>query len=126
MQTQLILYGHGSRDPKWQSAFDDLAASVRAQVRDVGRVDTAFLQFISPSLHETVQLGVDQGVTRVHVVPIFLFPGQHVRFDIPEAIAQIRKEHPTLTVELDTPIGDHAAFRQIVTDRAMAVLTSEM
>ena len=56
-----------------------------------------------------------RGCTAIHVVPVFLGQGGHVREDLPAAVEQVRARHPGLTIELRLAIGeDDAVLDQIV------------
>ena len=126
MQFQLVLFGHGSRDREWLSAFEGLANEIRAHVRENCKVRVAFLQFIQPRLEETVKCAVEDLATHIHILPVFLFPGQHVKRDIPGLVAKLQAEYPLLHIRVASPIGEHEAFQRLVIDSALAILDAEM
>ncbi len=65
----IILFGHGARDARWKAPFDRLEAKL-VQVHP-GPVSLAFLELMTPDLPTAVDAQVDQGCTRITVIPVF-------------------------------------------------------
>ncbi|MBB3258919.1 sirohydrochlorin cobaltochelatase [Paraburkholderia bannensis] len=105
----MILFGHGARDARWKEPFTRLAgklAASRASQGNVGPVDLAFLELMTPSLPEAVAAQLAQGVTAITVVPVFFGQGGHIRRDLPELIAQCQAEHPDIKIDCATAVGE--------------------
>jgi sirohydrochlorin cobaltochelatase len=103
----LILFAHGSRDPAWFAPFEALATRVRAQSPGTD-VRLAYLEFAQPDLPAAIAHAAGAGAIAVHVVPVFLAAGKHLREDLPQLIAQAQGAHPQLTITCASAIGEDA------------------
>ena len=101
----IILFAHGSRDPLWRAPMDAVTARVRA-LDPQALVNCAFLELTAPDLPTCVAEQVTQGAQTIGIVPMFLGVGRHAREDLPEILAQLRREHPQVTFTLQTAIGE--------------------
>ena len=118
-QAALILFAHGSRDPKWAEPFKAIQTLIRAQVPDT-TVELAFLELMQPGIQECLSNLVKQGVKRVSIVPIFLAAGRHLREDLPTLIAPIRQQFPDLEINVSAPIGEIPEFQAAIAKLALA------
>jgi sirohydrochlorin cobaltochelatase len=108
MKTGVLLFAHGARDPQWAAPFEAVAARLRVLRPDV-EVKLAFLEFMSPTLTEAGAALAAAGCSAVHVLPLFLGAGGHVRKDVPELAAALRAAHPQVGFALHPAIGEHDA-----------------
>jgi sirohydrochlorin cobaltochelatase len=106
MNQGLLLFGHGSRDPAWADPFRRIAEHITAARPDLP-VALGFLEFLPPDLSAAADTLVASGCASVHVVPMFLGTGGHVRRDLPRLVQQLRERHPGVIWVLRPPIGDH-------------------
>lgn len=101
--TPIILFAHGSRDPRWGETLNQLQAALEQQAAAQGRACTvrqAFLELMEPRLPQVLaELGA-QGATKVAVLPVFWAEGGHVLRDLPALIAQTQQVHPQLQVQV--------------------------
>jgi len=111
----LILFAHGARDPEWAEPFRAIAAHVAAKRRDIS-VTLAFLEFQTPALPDAIASLVTDGHTAIHVAPLFMAQGGHLKHDVPELLAGIRGRHPELRIELLPAIGDVPDLRDAIAD----------
>ena len=118
-ESALVLFAHGSRDPKWAEPFRAIQALIRAQAPDVP-VELAFLELMQPGIQECLSVLAKQGVKRISVVPIFLAAGRHLREDLPALIDPIQKQFPDLEIIVSTPIGDIPEFQAAIAKLALA------
>ena len=118
-KTALILFAHGSRDPKWAEPFQAIQALIRAQAPGVP-VELAFLELMQPGIQECLSALAMQGVKRVSVVPIFLAAGRHLREDLPALIASSQSQFPDLEINVSAPIGDIPEFQVAIAKLALA------
>jgi sirohydrochlorin cobaltochelatase len=112
LKAGIVLFAHGSRDREWARPFEQLAATLSHQVE--GPVEIAYLELMQPSLDEAVSRLETQGATSIRVVPIFLGQGGHVREDLPKLVANARKKHPDIKIELEQPIGEQPAVIEAI------------
>jgi sirohydrochlorin cobaltochelatase len=118
-QSALVLFAHGSRDPKWAEPFKAIQALIRAQAPDVP-VELAFLELMQPGIQECLIELANKGVKRVSIVPVFLAAGRHLREDLPTLIAPIQKQFPDLVINVTAPIGDIPEFQAAIARLALA------
>jgi sirohydrochlorin cobaltochelatase len=121
MQAGLILFAHGARDPRWAAPFEAVAARVRA-ARPALPVRLAYLELMQPSLAEAGAALVAEGCTQLHVVPLFLGAGGHVRKDLPLLAEALRAAHPGLVVTLHPAAGELGAVHAALADAALGLL----
>ncbi|MDJ0715569.1 MAG: sirohydrochlorin chelatase [Prochloraceae cyanobacterium] len=133
-----LLVVHGSRNPNYQIALEQLANSVRQQfqLQQYDReklatrtsvltkwqsplVGTASLELSPVPLHETIEQFSRQvikaGLKKLYILPLFLLPGVHVKEDIPAEIAlaqQILDER--LKLELLPYLGSDRSLVSLV------------
>ncbi len=105
MNTALILFAHGARDPRWAAPFEAVAALVRVQRPDVP-VRLAFLELMQPGLLEAGAELAALGCRQLQVLPLFLGTGGHVRKDLPLLIAALSQACPELSVTLQPAVGE--------------------
>ena len=118
-KSSLILFAHGSRDPKWAEPFKAIQSLIRAQAPAL-RVELAFLELMQPGIQECLSNLVKQGVKRVSIVPIFLAAGRHLREDLPALIAPIQQQFPDLVIDVSAPIGEIPEFQAAIAKLALA------
>ncbi|MCY7316244.1 MAG: CbiX/SirB N-terminal domain-containing protein [Rubrivivax sp.] len=105
MQTGLILFAHGARDPRWAAPFQAVAAALQA-ARPGLPVQLAFLEFMTPTLPEAGASLAAQGCRAIQVLPMFLGAGGHVRKDLPLLIDTLQAAQPGLQITLLPAIGE--------------------
>ncbi|KAF1055724.1 MAG: Sirohydrochlorin ferrochelatase [Burkholderia gladioli] len=101
----IILFGHGSRDPRWMEPFERLAERVRA-THTSGPVALAFLELMPPEFEEAIAAHVTAGCAKITVVPVFVGQGGHVRRDLPEIIEACSAAHPNVGIRSASAIGE--------------------
>lgn len=112
IKTGVLLLAHGSRDPEWRKPFDAILQQVRA--RGVQPVALGFLESMDPDFSAGVAELVSAGATHVHVVPLFLAAGGHVRRDLPLLAKQAEHQHPGISVSIGTPIGESLVLQNAI------------
>jgi sirohydrochlorin cobaltochelatase len=105
MNSGLILFAHGARDPRWAAPFEAVAARVRAQ-QPGAMVRLSYLEFMAPTLPEAGAELAAAGCTEVAVLPMFLGAGGHVRKDLPLLMEQLRATHPNVAFTLHAAVGE--------------------
>ena len=109
----LVLFAHGARDPRWAIPFERLAERAR-QLRPDTYVSLAFLELMEPRLPERVAELVQNGVTQVSVVPVFLGQGGHVLRDLPPLLDELRETYPDLDIHLSKAVGEDDAVQESI------------
>ncbi|MEX2173846.1 MAG: CbiX/SirB N-terminal domain-containing protein [Pirellulaceae bacterium] len=85
--TGLLLVGHGTRSPAGQQEFLTLAGLTSPRLAPV-RVEPAFLELAEPTIAAGLARLVEQGASRIVVLPLLLFAAGHAKQDIPAAVAE--------------------------------------
>ncbi|MBP5986540.1 MAG: CbiX/SirB N-terminal domain-containing protein [Azonexus sp.] len=120
MNTALILFAHGARDPEWAEPMRRVQAAIRQQQPDVP-VELAFLEFMAPTLPDCIAALVASGARKIVVMPMFIARGGHLKRDVPELLEKLRSAHPEVQFSLGGVIGE-----QEIVVQAMATATLEV
>ena len=118
-ESALVLFAHGSRDPKWAEPFKAIQGQIRTQAPDTP-VELAFLELMQPGIQECLIELANKSVKRISIVPIFLAAGRHLREDLPALVAPIQKQYPHLVINVTAPIGDIPEFQAAIAKLALA------
>lgn len=119
--TAVILLGHGSRLAEANEGLEAVARDLRA-VLGGSWVEVAFLQMARPTLDDAVGDCVRAGADRIVVLPFFLFPGAHVREDIPRALDELRRLYAHVSFLQAPYLGAHRKLAEIANERLQEVL----
>ena len=111
MKTALILFAHGARDPEWANPMRRVQAAVQARQPGVP-VELAFLEFMAPTLSESIAGLLAGGVRKIVVMPMFIARGGHLKRDLPEMLAALRVAHPDVEF-IQGDFHDEAVLRQL-------------
>lgn len=118
----LLLFAHGARDPAWARPFEIITERLRA-ARPGTPVVMAYLEFMSPDMEAAAAQLAAAGCTRVHVMPLFLGTGGHVRRDVPLLLDRLREVHgDAVEWQLHAPLGDQDAVLQAIAQACLAPL----
>ncbi|MBT9493152.1 MAG: CbiX/SirB N-terminal domain-containing protein [Paucibacter sp.] len=120
----LLLFAHGARDPDWAKPFKEVARRV-ALSRPQLALRLAYLEFMQPELEAAARELVALGCTRIHIVPMFLGTGGHVRRDIPPMLDRLTQEFgPEVEWLLQAALGEQETVIQAMTASSLAWLTT--
>ena len=108
MKTALILFAHGARDPEWATPMRHVQTALQDSLAEAD-VDLAFLEFMTPTLAESVAARVSAGVGKITVVPMFIAQGGHLKRELPELVNAMRATYPGVEFVLTGPIGEQPA-----------------
>ncbi len=124
MKTGVILISHGSKLSSGNDGLFKVADMLRAMNR-WDMVEAAFLQLAEPAFPEVVKKIVERGASRIVVMPLLLFKGNHVYKDIPEMIEGEKKNYPQVEFVYSNNIGADERIALIAADRIHEVLTEK-
>ncbi len=110
-RTGLILFAHGSRDPRWREPFVDLEKRVGAKLPQTA-VRAAYLEGCEPTLDAVVDQMATNGVRIVTVTPMFLAVGTHSRDDFPKIARRLSETHPGITIRWTEVLGEWDEVRE--------------
>ena len=101
----LILVAHGSRREASNDEVRELAGRLSRQPGNYDLVRPAFLELAEPSIPDAIQAAVDNGATRVVILPYFLSAGRHVVKDIPAEVEKAREVLPGVDIHILPYLG---------------------
>ncbi len=117
--TDLLLVGHGSREPAAAEEFAELTSLVRGGTTSPDiRIAAGFLELAEPHVDAAVDRLVAGGATDVVAVPYVLFGAGHLKDDGPAILARARLRHPHVRFRLGRDLGIHPAVLDVAEDRA--------
>jgi sirohydrochlorin cobaltochelatase len=104
--SRLVVFAHGSRDPRWRAPFETFVATLTADL-GADKVRLAYMEFVTPTLADMAEEAVRDGVQQLKILPLFMAGGAHVDRDIPEQVTAVQKRFPSLNLSVLPPIGEH-------------------
>jgi cobalt/nickel transport system ATP-binding protein len=120
--TDLLLIGHGSRDPAAAKEFGELVDLVAARLEGP-RVAGGFLELSEPAIDDALDRLVAEGGGDVVAVPYVLFGAGHLKDDGPAVLGRARRRHPGVRFRLGRDLGIHPAVLEVAEERARAALS---
>jgi sirohydrochlorin ferrochelatase len=120
MKKACTFFVHGSRLESANASLQGLAAKTKLG----NSVNVGFLELGTPSLETAIEEHIKTGATKIHILPLFLSPGRHLIQDIPPLVKEIQKKHPSVTLQVESFLGEHPHFLDIITKWAHDCLQS--
>lgn len=124
MESDLLLLGHGSRDPEGAREFLALVARCREALPG-RRVAGGVIEFagpVAPGIQEAADALVAEGAERVVAQPVLLFHAGHDKEDMPAHFAAMAERHPGVHFVLGRPFGMRAEVLRLAYRRAVSAL----
>jgi len=87
-----------------------------------GPSQLAFLECMDPSLPQAIAEMTKVGVRQIHVIPVFLAVGSHIRKDLPILLDAARAAHPELSITASAAIGEQLEIQQAIANFALNTL----
>ena len=95
---------HAGNDP-YKAGLERLAAALKPLL-PTDRFAIGYNEFCRPSIAEALEQVIQQGASRVLVIPSMLTPGGvHAELDIPQALAEVRAAHPAVVIDYVWPFN---------------------
>lgn len=101
----VILFAHGSRDPRWSEPMRAVATRMQQQHPHIP-VACAYLEMMAPDLASASEGLITTGIRHICVVPMFLGVGRHARHDLPLLLQALRERHGQVRFDLKAAIGE--------------------
>ena len=112
----VLLLAHGSRAKETAQTMEAIAEQTR-RILPGKLIQTAYMQFGEINIEKGLSMLMEQGVTRIKVIPYFLFDGIHIREDIPNELEQFIKKHPHMELTFGKTLGTDERLAQILAER---------
>ena len=124
MNTALVLFAHGARDPEWSAPFRRIQADVAARCPGT-TVELAYLEAMTPALPEVLQRLAASGHGRILIAPLFMAQGGHLKYDLPRLLDGLRRQHPALVFDVLPPVGEVERVLNAMSDWLASVVETE-
>lgn len=93
----IIFIAHGSKKEKSNQEFRDLVEEIKkTNSKKYEIIETAFLEFVKPSIEEIIERIYLKGSTEITLYPYFLNSGKHVTNDIPDIVNNLKSIYPNI------------------------------
>ncbi|HEV3136874.1 MAG TPA: CbiX/SirB N-terminal domain-containing protein [Pirellulales bacterium] len=119
--TGLIIICHGSPLDAANEGFVALVGRIAAKL-GVGNVLPAFFALLRPNIPDQIADLASRGVTRILLMPYFLFQGKHVNIDIPAILAECHEWFPGVTLEMLPTLENDPAVEAVVVERLIPLV----
>ena len=111
-----VLVGHGSLLKASGAAMMAIAEQLR-QRAITPIVAAGFLNFSQPTFAEAVASAVQQGASRVIVLPYFLIQGHYVASELPALVRTVAASYPHLPFAIAEGLGAHPGLVELARKR---------
>ncbi|MDH3343089.1 MAG: CbiX/SirB N-terminal domain-containing protein [Gammaproteobacteria bacterium] len=113
----LLLVAHGSRREQSNEEVRQLAKKLSTRCGDdYPIIHAAFLELSDPLIPDGLQKCIDEGASKITVLPYFLNTGRHVAEDIPGIVEEFRQ-----TTSIDISIARHLGASDKMLDFLVSV-----
>jgi sirohydrochlorin cobaltochelatase len=100
----LVLFAHGSSDPRWGEPLRVLQAALAARRPELPVLLAALKG--GESLEDALARAAQLGASTALVVPVFLSGGGHLLRDVPELVRRAAASQPQLEVRCAATLGE--------------------
>ena len=109
----IILYVHGSKDPRWRGTFECFTKTLKEQLPGK-KISLAYMEFVRPALGDVIKEGYQKYERDFLLIPLFMAGGAHIAKDLPEQVAQAKAEFPDVKIQIKPPIGEHPKVFEVM------------
>jgi precorrin-8X/cobalt-precorrin-8 methylmutase len=117
----IVVLAHGSRGERGASEVPEvlqkLSDGLRLLLSSEVEISGAALQFNHPSLEESVEGFISRGIKSIIIAPYFLFPGRHLTEHVPQAIAELKRNHADAQFTVTDNLGLQEYFVELIARR---------
>ena len=106
---------HGSRVKK--ALIRQLLLLKDVKNLDVPIQEVCFLELAYPTIEQGFEACIEQGATRIAIVPLLLLTAAHAKHDIPEEIHKVYERYPQVEVLYGEPFGVDERIVDILVER---------
>jgi precorrin-8X/cobalt-precorrin-8 methylmutase len=112
----IVIAGHGSRDPEGLVEFERLVRLVRERARG-RRVNHGFLEFARPTIAEAIRENITSGAERIAIVPGLLLSATHAKNDIPSEVLALQREFPNSRLHYGSALHLHPLVLRLIREK---------
>ncbi|MBM7614713.1 sirohydrochlorin chelatase [Alkaliphilus hydrothermalis] len=123
MKRGLFILAHGSQAKEADMILAELMEKLQKKMdKNFDELGWGSLQISKPSVDEGLEALAATGVTEIVIVPMFIFKGNHVKYDIPEVLEGIKGKYPNISFTMGKHIGADDRIVDILQSRAVEAL----
>jgi sirohydrochlorin ferrochelatase len=115
--TGILFVFHGSQKQEKNTAALSFVKQLQEQLAAKADSRVAFLEKHPATIEKMAQDLIDAGSNKLIVVPVLLFAGRHALTDIPEALNNVQKANPEISVVQTKTFGAMKGCREILQER---------
>lgn len=108
----VLLVSHGSHSPETKKEIQALLKRLQSK-SGIKIFKFAFLEIASPNIPQGIEECVKEGAKEILILLNFLNSGKHVDRDIPAIIQEAKKRHPSVSIKMTHPIGQHTKIDEV-------------
>ena len=112
----VLVIAHGSRAKETETVLEAVLSMVKEKLPET-IIDYAFMEFSDRSLEKGVSMLAAKAVTEIKIVPYFLFPGIHIKEDIPNMVSECKAKFPGVKITMGDSLGADERLADILIDR---------
>jgi precorrin-8X/cobalt-precorrin-8 methylmutase len=112
----IVIAGHGSRDPEGLVEFESLVRLVRDRARG-RRVNHGFLEFGRPTISDAVRESIASGAEQIAIVPGLLLAATHAKNDIPSEVRALQQEFPNICLFYGSALDLHPFVLRLMREK---------
>lgn len=120
MKSAYLIIAHGSKDAGSNQAFWNFLKEFQRQFPHRW-VEGAFLEIVKPSIPEGIERSIEKGAGEVFVIPLMLFPGRHVKDDIPRLIQEAKAKYPAVDFHYAGALSENTSLTEVVEEKAKSM-----
>lgn len=121
----IMICGHGSRDKRAVSEFNQLAVRIKERLPD-HMVESGFLEFATPVIGTGLDKLRDAGAKKIVCLPGMLFAAGHVKNDLPSEINNYAAENEGLEMVFAADLGINAGLLDAAKQRVEEALDDDV
>lgn len=115
LETRLRRWPRTPQNDPYQAGLEALASSLRPLLPQVC-LRVAYLEFCAPTLEETVEAALLDGIRHIVVIPSMLTAGGvHSEVDIPAILEQLSQRHPAVELRYAWPFEQPLIAQMLAT-----------
>ncbi|GIM28192.1 cobalamin biosynthesis protein CbiX [Clostridium polyendosporum] len=111
----ILVIGHGSRSQEADEVFFKIVDMLKNKTGSL--VEGCYMEISKPSIPETIEKMYKEGIKDFTVLPYFLFPGIHIKEDIPEILKEVEEKYEDIKISMANPIGYNELLVDILLER---------
>ncbi|MDP6524807.1 MAG: precorrin-8X methylmutase [Kiritimatiellia bacterium] len=120
----VLLVSHGSPRKEANAGFASMVENISSRTSGL-IIKPTFFSLVRPSIEDRVAEFAAEGVSRIYLLPYFLYNGKHITVDIPEVLETCRNDHPEISIEMLPTLQNEPMMEEIMLDRLQACIESK-